>query len=382
MINSVTFNNFRSFDGLTIPLSQITMLTGTNCVGKTSVLEGLFCLFSETRLDVLSLSRYNQAIDFSINKTINSQLVVISKKTYNYKLFWNECPTYGQETCSVEAKDDNNFTRSWSYKRANIADLDSEMISGSPVQIDSLTEFALWHWITCDENNKIKHQTEPPNDQVKRAQIIVPDGGLYLLPATSSATSKAMNSICRYVDFASIRLTLHKLPFFMSLLLTEALKIINPKITDVRFTSTESGLSVVLDGKYPVALETLGNGAVIWANTLITIFDVADKFSTNVPANMPALILIDEIGAGIHYSVMSDIWKYLKAFVEKYPFIQFVVTSHNGDCVRAFCEAFSNEDKATVVRLHKTAEENKIVPTAYSQKHFSNIISGNWEVRG
>ncbi|MDR3121151.1 MAG: hypothetical protein LBU58_07465, partial [Clostridiales bacterium] len=60
----------------------------------------------------------------------------------------------------------------------------------------------------------------------------------------------------------------------------------------------------------------------------------------------------------------------------------FVTTSHSDDCVRAFCDAFSDKGKAgSVVRLHKSSE-GKIVSTPYESTQFERILSGEWEVRG
>ncbi|GHV90994.1 hypothetical protein AGMMS50268_14970 [Spirochaetia bacterium] len=379
MINLVTFNNFRGLDELNLPLSQITMLTGVNCIGKTSVLEGLYCLFSETRLDVSPLSRYNRTIGFIINQGVNAPMGFAARHGYNYKLFWNECPTYEQNECSVKAKADDNLIWSWTYKKASFADIDKLMTINSPVPVDSSTEFALWNW-SCGGTriNKTNHQKEIINNKkIIRAQILAPDGGLYLLPPTAQTSS-----ICRYLDFSSIRSMPQKLSFSMSRLLTEALQIINPRVTDVRLTDISSGLSVVLDDKYSVTLGTIGNGAVTWASALIAIFEVIESFNDKTPSDVPIIILIDEIGAGIHYSVMLAIWEYLKNFAQKYPNLQFVTTSHSDDCVHAFCEAFSDENSASIVRLHRTKIENKIIPTPYLKEHFKHIASGDWEVRG
>jgi predicted ATP-dependent endonuclease of OLD family len=165
--------------------------------------------------------------------------------------------------------------------------------------------------------------------------------------------------------------------------LTGALKIINPRITDIRISKIENGLSVVLDGDKEVTLGTIGNGAVTWASTLIAIFELIEQFKIDQRSDIPVIILIDEIGAGIHYSVMNEFWKYVKNFIAEYPNIQFITTSHSDDCVKTFCEVFVDEkaDVASVVRLHKAAD-NKIVSTQYKVSQFNTIMSGEWEVRG
>jgi hypothetical protein len=378
MIKSISFKSFRGLDSLNMPLSQVTMLTGVNGIGKTSILEGLYCLFSETRLDVAALARYNRTFGVMINQAPNAPAGIAARHIFNYRLFWEECPSYGETACSVTAFDTENLKWSWDYKKASMVDLDKQMLTNNHVLIDSSTEFALWNWkIHGVKLNMKNHQKEQVSDKFSRAQILLPDGGLIFLPQTSQ-----VKSVCRYLDFASLRIQPPVLSFETSKHLTGALKIINPRVTDIRLTGTESGLSVVLDNTREVTLGTIGNGAVTWTSALIAIFNVIESLKNQQPTDVPIIILVDEIGAGIHYSVMLDMWKYLRDFTKQYPYIQFVTTSHSDDCVRAFCEAFREQSSASIVRLHKTSVDNRIIPTAYSKEQFGNIISGDWEVRG
>jgi len=377
MITSVEFNNFRGLNDLTLPLSQVTMLTGINGAGKTSVLEGLYCLFSETRLDVSPISRYNKSIGFIVNQSANVPFGFAPRQGYNYKLFWDECPSYEYTECSVKAKSDNGLFWNWKYKRAKLNDLDKKLTINNPISVDSSSEFALWNWLTTGVIiDKKSRQSIKIDEQFSRAQILAPDDGLYLLPLEAKAMS-----ICKYLDFASLRLQPQKLSYPASKELTKALKIINPRITDIRLTDIQSGLSVILDDSKSVTLGAIGNGAVTWVSTLIAIFDVIEAMKINPQSDMPVIVLIDEMGAGIHYSIMIDIWKYISEFIKQNRNIQFVFTSHNDDCIRAYCEAFSDWN-ANVVRLHKTAVDNKITHTEYLKDSFKNIIEGDWEVRG
>ncbi|MDR2692965.1 MAG: AAA family ATPase [Chitinispirillales bacterium] len=378
MITSVGFKNFRGLNDLTLPLSQVTMLTGVNGAGKTSVLEGLYCLFSETRLDVSQLSRYNKSIAFAVNQSVNVPLGFAVRQAYNYKLFWDECPSYDYAECSVNAKSDDKFSWVWKYKRAKLNELDKKLTVNNPIPVDSSSEFALWNWsVNGIIFDKKSHQAITINEVFSRAQILAPDDGLYLLPLEAKAAS-----VCKYLDFASIRLQPQTLSFQTSKQLTNALKIINPHITDIRLTDIKNGLSVVLDDSKSVTLGAIGNGAVTWVSALIAIFEVIDAMmKVRSQSNMPVIVLIDEMGAGIHYSVMRDVWKHISEFVKQNSNIQFVFTSHSNDCVRAYCEAFQDLN-ANVVRLYKTAIDGKITHTEYIKDSFENIINGNWEVRG
>ena len=377
MIKSVTLNGFRGLECLSVPLSSLTMLTGTNGVGKTSVLEALYCLFSQSRLDVSPLSRYNKSIYINVNNSDNRTTGFNVRQNYNYRLFWDECPSYGKSSCSVNAVSSNGSIWSWQYKRAKLYDMDQKMRALSPLSIDASSEFALWDWQIKEKTKNMGYSQAANKDITYRsAQILTSDGGLYLFPLSAQ-----IKSICQYMDFTSIRVQTQKLIFQTSRQLTKALKLINPHITDIRLKDLESGLSAVLDDKNEVSLGTIGNGAVTWAGALMAIFEIVEIVNSQ-SADIPALILIDEMGAGIHYSAMLDVWAFLREFIIHNFNIQFIFTSHSADCIHAFCETFLNNKDAAVVRLHRTSIGDKIIPTEYKNDSFMNIIDGQWEVRG
>ncbi|MDR1086142.1 MAG: ATP-binding protein [Deltaproteobacteria bacterium] len=225
MIKSVSFKNFRCLDGLTVPLSAVTMLTGTNGVGKTSVLEGLYCLFSETRLDVSSLSRYSNSVGSLVNQYANMPFTVAAHQKYNYKRFWDECPSYDKSECSVYAKDENDFSWSWKYQKADLtelADLGHHLPISSQIPIDSLTKFALWTWQNNhSDQGKNTNQVNSSENIFSRVQILTSEGGLFLFPPLAK-----VESFCLYLDFPTNRVQPRSLSFDTSTQLTKALKII------------------------------------------------------------------------------------------------------------------------------------------------------------
>jgi len=379
MINSVNLNNFRGFNDITVPLSQVSMLTGLNGVGKTTVLEALYCLFSETRLDVSALARYNRTIGLLFSQ-LNGIPSLASRPAYNYRLFWDECPMSIEKPCLISAKSSDGTTWQWSYKKAKTANLEPSLVRDAGlmnIPLDSTTEVADFKWQHSGILFDKSHQKNNINDKINKAQILNPDNALYLIPPESKILS-----LCRFIDFASIRAMPQELPYRTAQRLTEALKIINPHITDVRISKIENGLSVILDNSMETTIGTIGNGAVTWLSTMIVIYELIDQYKVDRQTNIPIFILIDEIGAGIHYSLMHDIWKYIRNLIQTYPQIQFVVTSHNDDCVRSFCEVFVEQNKsASIVRLHKPID-SEIIPTVYDVSQFEAIMTGEWEVRG
>jgi len=375
MITSVTLKNFRGLHDATIPLTRVTMLTGGNGVGKTSVLEGLYCLFSETRLDVSPLARYERTLGRLDVQSLTSRRHG-GARGCDYALFWDECPTFGEDSCGVSARSEDDTAWSWTCTRAKMAELDDEMLkeAGRTNLADSATNLAVFAWERCSGSPN----GQPTVERMTKAQIPDADGALYLFPNRTNT----MRSLCTYVDFTAVRSSARRLSFQNARKLTGALKLINPRITDVRITNADNGLSVVWDASMEATLGTVGTGAVGWANTMITILNAIDEFRSTPKENTPVLVLIDEMGAGIHYGVMGAIWKYFRDFAHELPDTQFVITSHSDDCVGAFCEVFAEDgDAASIVRMHNTYD-GELVTTQYTQRTFDNIMKGDWEVRG
>jgi len=345
------------------------MLTGNNSAGKTSVLEGLYCLFSATRLDVSPLSRYDRGIAVSNSSNL--------RKTYNYKRFWDECPYYGHDECIIEAKANDASKWEWSYKKANLSDIHQstipqEIIKNSNMPIDGRTQFALFNWRDISKQNVV-------GESFPCAQVLTPDGDLYFISDIPQG-----KSISYYIDFSNLRLLVSDLPFDLAKKIVFALQIINPQVTDIRLKGIGSGFSVVLNNETEISLETLGNGSVSWVSALLSFLKIAefvDAIDKEGDMTHPAIMLVDEMGTGIHYSSMLNIWKYIKGFREQNPNIQFVFTSHSDDCIRAYCDVFSDSDIAKIVRLHQRVDD-VIVPTYYNKEDFESIAAGNWEVRG
>jgi AAA15 family ATPase/GTPase len=367
MLDSVSFNNFRGLDNVTVPLTQFTMLTGSNGIGKTSVLEGLYCLFSQTKLDVSPLTRYSKTTKLTANLNGN----ISASQVYDYKLFWDECPNFGSNECSVAVKSDSAEWK-WTYTKAYIEEI-KDLINYQPLSINTNTEFAKWKWSITKNSDEC---------EFNRAQILNDDGNFQLIPMNTIINSSFYGD-CLYIDFPLFRVASEDLPLNISKELTKAILLLNSHVTDVRFAGINKGFSIVLDGEKEVSLGTLGNGVVVWASTLHTILIRREEFLPGIKQNSaPLFILIDEFGAGIHYSVMLNIWRYLKTFAEENPYLNFVFTSHSDDCIKAYCEAFKESDQASIVRMYKTFNGNKIITTEYRKEDFPNIADDEWEVRG
>jgi AAA15 family ATPase/GTPase len=140
-------------------------------------------------------------------------------------------------------------------------------------------------------------------------------------------------------------------------------------------------IRVIINDEFEYSMGTLGVGAETWASMLLVLSELV---ASTPKMKFPVMFLADEIGAGIHYSKLEEMWAFLLDFLSKYPHVQMVMTTHSHDCINAFCNIFQKEsqDKAKIVRLHKSDAKGGIKPTEYSRDLFANILAGEWEVRG
>jgi len=92
-------------------------------------------------------------------------------------------------------------------------------------------------------------------------------------------------------------------------------------------------------------------------------------------------LMIDEIGAGVHYSKLVDFWRIIikVALKEK---VQIFATTHSKDCIDAIIEASSEIVDANIrlIRLQETKEKN-VRAITYPYNEFEYLIESDTEVR-
>jgi len=372
MLQNVRFINYRGLKDTTLPLAPITLLTGTNGIGKTSVLEGLYFLLSQSP-DAATFPRY------PLHHGVQANAGASNGWGYDYASFWNECPTSGASGCRVEAAL-GDFTLTWEMKISDFAQLTEDLKSVATaygLQTGVGAQYALWEW-NC--KGKVSQ------DNGRQETVDVSHGSkafqqLSMEPRFSPRIGTGIATVCRYVDMSSTRYIPEKLPLATENFLTDGLKIIKPGITGVRRDGgNQPRLRVIVNEKSEYSLGTLGVGAETWASMFLALAELADTST----GQASVMFLADEIGAGIHYGKLEEVWDFLLKFLSHKPQIQMVLTTHSHDCINAFCKTFQNATPgmAHIVRLNKFDEEEGVLTTVLPQEMFDSILSGEWEVRG
>jgi AAA15 family ATPase/GTPase len=91
-------------------------------------------------------------------------------------------------------------------------------------------------------------------------------------------------------------------------------------------------------------------------------------------------ILIDEIENGLHYSVLTDVWKAIADAARRVD-VQIFATTHSQECIRAAHEAFENTEQYDF-RYHRLEQvKDEIRAVTYDQETLATSDEMNLEMR-
>lgn len=134
--------------------------------------------------------------------------------------------------------------------------------------------------------------------------------------------------------------------------------------------SDRSGFVVKMKGiEKPIPMGSLGDG--IWRIMAMSIL---------LAQCQDGVLMIDEIDTGLHYSVMTDMWKAIYGAAEQLN-VQVFASTHSNDCVKslaAFC--CQDERAAPHITLHRI-ESGKKKSVAYSAAEIEIAAEKQIEVR-
>ena len=139
---------------------------------------------------------------------------------------------------------------------------------------------------------------------------------------------------------------------------------------DDRFRTHGRSAIVRLQGeKHPVPLKSLGDGAVRLLSVALGLANSVGGF-----------LVIDEAENGIHHSAQRTFWRMVLETAH-HNNVQVLATTHSWDCVRGFAQAANDLDdiEGTLVRIEKRGEEMWAVE--YSEDQLRVVAEQGIEVR-
>ena len=360
MIKTVTFRNFRGFEDFRLSdLSPVTLISGRNNVGKSSILEGIFLaldyrdtnsfllldslrgssampepdilwkpLFHDMNLEReveiemtlddaplrLCYSRDDAFVPVStgnVPQELMSQFISSAMRTYTLKFDF----VYGE------------FSESGHFMLSPSGIWRDTSTGGNPASVQPLTQLPVTHYI--------------PAARIGNDSAVAALGKLELEGRKEQVLS--------------------------------ALKVIDDSISDITtlVIGGQPQLYAKMRGRM-LPLKMAGDGVNRLLSILLTIM-------MNPGPN--AVVLIDEIETGFHYSVYGRLWEAVMKTARENR-CQVVATTHSYECIQgAVAAGDAAQDDFCYFRIDRGEDDNKIVARRYSGDLLDAAMKVDMEVR-
>jgi AAA15 family ATPase/GTPase len=344
--SSIQITNFRAISDLRLEnFKQINLITGRNNCGKTTVLEALF--------QISGMS--NPQLPVAINNF--RDLLMASDDNFNY-IFHNL--DFNQEPHISAMLDDSkrDLTIKPKYDQYN----DKISLITNNKTTTNTDAFSIVDGLILEFKDGKKNEGFT-------SEISLLGGGVKINNQYKERLKCSFHSPQLYMTVLPQRIEKLLVNKQMDGVI-EALKEIDPKITDIRMgvagvIYTDIGLDKLLP------INIMGDGIRRILSILAAVSDTQD-----------GILLIDEIENGLHYSTLKILWKALLKAVEVYH-VQLFVTTHSNECIEALSSLCDNTNqKFDNICLYRI-ERNETIHRAfeYPPEMISAGIDNNIEMR-
>lgn len=380
MLQSLKIEGFRGFQSFEMAnLGRINLLVGKNNSGKTSILEAIQFLYVQNNLDIFletisyrgefSWLESNRTKVFEIchlfpgHEIIPSKEIIIigSRESHQESVTISVKSIPIQLSLFSDKNDDLNndnifddeewnkllLSIRWSQSQKLI---ELELLANGTLARDSIRRMASLSRIShkIGINNKIELK--------------------FLTPF--SLTSSDMAALFDNIVLSPLED-----------LIIESLKIIEPKIERIASIgsgkySTANNLGVrggflikIKNHDQPIPIGSLGDGFWRMLGLVLAMVNLEN-----------GILLVDEIDSGLHFTVMTDMWKVVWETAKKLN-IQVFATTHSRDCWQSLAELITEEkitdNEITIQRIDKEKSQSVI----FDPEEIVIAATSNLEVR-
>ena len=358
MFRNIRFENFRGLKHLALPeLSQITLLTGRNNAGKSSVLEGVFLFMDHSAPDSFGKINSFRGLYSATNASSLWEPAFYGLNTSNSlritaNVDGEECDLQYMRDDSYLPPDENggapNFYRQFVTATRSTYTLKYLFSRGSYTENGSFS---------VNENGIMKNiATSRENNAIS------------FLPETRfiGAVSSIFANEAEIADWlGQIELKGKKQQ------VVDVLKYLEPEVSDILTIANQGQIKIyvrVSGQLLPVRLA--GDGM----NRLLHLILV-------ILAHPDSILLIDEIETGFHYSMLVDLWT-LIASAARESRCQIIASTHSYECVQSAVDGITKAgmmDHFCLYRLEHQDDQNRAFRMDAELVRYS--IDANMEVR-
>lgn len=337
--------HYRGIDGLSLPrLSRANLITGVNGVGKTALIEAIW----------LFMGRYKPMIlwNGNVHRSSNDVLDPIAK------LAGSVLELRGTESGSKHE---------WKATFENVSGTEhtvTESPAQLPKQLSVLGRLNTYLDGDLAKGNITGMQTTPRGVVVHENPVPPQFRPNCVIESARWQLTIPNEYLQRYSDIVREGRKQE---------LTKAINVILPKITDVEILTGQTGesyVSAVTESGNLLPLGDLGGGIVRLFRLFLDFF-----------ASRNGILLADEMENGIHHSVLGEVWRHTRTWMRDWN-VQFVATTHSGECIDAAMEAFAdNPEDLSIHKLFENEESGKIGAATFTGEALEGAREMNWEVR-
>jgi len=352
MITSLKLENFKSLESFELTnMKPIVLLSGRNNSGKTTILESLFLFLDhsspESFIKLNNFRGISQPITNSIwevlfrNMNVNKPISIkvtddgietvlsyIADKNY----IPNDSAMHPDVLNRFVSAAKMSYSLKYNLKQNNYEEIGHYTISGAGIL----------------GNNSVKNGKYPI--EMKHAQFI---NNMIVTNDTS------INDWIGQIELSGDKEKI-----------VEILKIIEPKITDIRSISIGGQPILYANiGEKMLPLKLCGDGI----NRLLYIV-------ASIMENPNSVIFIDEIETGFHYSLYSKIWEII-AKITNENHCQIFVSTHSIECINGAVEGIRKAETTTDFVYYRLERNGHTVANRFDYEMLSDAIVADMEVR-
>ena len=350
MINSVSIQNFKILENLeNVPLGKVTLISGKNNTGKTTILEALFLYLDCKSYDAIKKLFLGRQFDGSW-----------PPKEVWEKFFFNSDLGNGIKI-AVSSSD---------FKKAC---LEIEYLEDyvPPVQIP-ITENGITMLVNNSRALNIKHTLDELIDY--KAYLLIQGLNYHYFKEFDSLKlqhsviyiGERMRSYEKNNEYFGILDKADEQEKILPLL-----RLFEPNLVRLQLIE-ENGNSVIFadfGNKKKIPVNMLGDG---FCRCLTMALILATKNAD--------LFLVDEVAGGIHYSIQDELWNFLIKASELYN-CQIIATTHSYDTIKSFNNAVKDDNISNYAYIRLGKSKGTIKPYVFGPETLNYSISSKLEIR-
>lgn len=371
-IGTLTIDRFRAFRHIRIEgLGRVSLITGKNNTGKSSVLEAIRILASKADPSVVVDILHAREED--TGASADSAGSIDEEGSFPWASLFNGFPR-------LSAKPEPVLIASCGRQRTMSLSLEGGWFSKEHGKDGS------WKWV--------RQQSDFSGDDTRPRLICTVDGAQREVSADRSGGFGYRVRAFRRPDFGDEQRLSYEFvsPYggertamlgslWDKVVLAdrqedviEALRIIDEGISSVSMVGGEEPMrsrTAYVRSKgmpRPVPLRSYGDGLNRLFGIVLSLVNAKD-----------GLLLIDEFENGLHHTVQADVWKAIFKLATRLD-VQVVATSHSWDAIEAFQRAASEDpEEGVLVRLSRKGDD--IIPTLFRENELAIATRDRIEVR-